>query len=121
IKTDIFTTVVLSVAALMLLLIFYYRNWFVPVLVMIPSVFGGLFGLLCLYFLRSEISAISLSIAAILIGITIDYALHFLTHSKNNQHNAELFKTVTKPLLMSPTAIAAAGLYSLDAHADALQ
>lgn len=120
IKTDIFTTVALSVAALMLLLIFYYRNWFVPVLVMIPSVFGGLFGLLCLYFLRSEISAISLSIAAILIGITIDYALHFLTHSKNNQHNAELFKNVTKPLLMSSSTTAVAFLCLLFVHSDAL-
>ena len=104
----------------MLLLIFYYRNWLVPVLVMIPSVFGGLFGLLCLYFLKSEISAISLSVAAILIGITIDYALHFLTHSKNNQHNAELFKGVTKPLLMSSSTTAVAFLCLLFVHSDAL-
>lgn len=120
IKHDIFTTVALSVSALMLLLIFYYRHWLVPVIVMIPSVFGGLFGLMCLYFLRTEISAISLSIAAILIGITVDYALHFLTHSKNNESISELFKDVTKPLLMSSSTTAVAFLCLLFVHSDAL-
>ncbi|MBA5792092.1 MMPL family transporter [Flavobacterium sp. xlx-214] len=120
IKHDIFTTVVISVSALMLMLIFYYRNIWVPIIVMIPSIFGGLFGLACLYFLRSEISAISLSIAAILIGITIDYALHFLTHSKSNQNTQQLFKDVTKPLLMSSTTTAIAFLCLLFVHSDAL-
>lgn len=120
IKTDILTTVAISVTALMLLLIFYYRNWLVPVIVMIPSVFGGLFGLMSLYFLRTEISAISLSIAAILIGITIDYALHFLTHSKNNLNKEQLFKDVAKPLLMSSSTTAVAFLCLLFVHSDAL-
>lgn len=120
IKSDILTTVAISVSALMLLLIFYYRNWLVPIIVMVPSVFGGLFGLLCLYFLRTEISAISLSIAAILIGITIDYALHFLTHSKNTQSMQVLFKDVAKPLLMSSSTTAVAFLCLLFVHSDAL-
>lgn len=120
IKSDILTTVAISVSALMLLLIFYYRNWLVPIIVMIPTVFGGLFGLLCLYFLRTEISAISLSIAAILIGITIDYALHFLTHSKNTQSMQALFKDVAKPLLMSSSTTAVAFLCLLFVHSDAL-
>jgi len=120
IKSDILTTVAISVSALMLLLIFYYRNWLVPIIVMIPTVFGGLFGLLCLYFLRTEISAISLSIAAILIGITIDYALHFLTHSKNTQSMKALFKDVAKPLLMSSSTTSVAFLCLLFVHSDAL-
>lgn len=120
IKNDILTTVAISVSALMLLLIFYYRNWLVPIIVMIPTVFGGLFGLLCMYFLRTEISAISLSIAAILIGITIDYALHFLTHSKNTHSMQALFKDVAKPLLMSSSTTAVAFLCLLFVHSDAL-
>lgn len=120
IKSDILTTVAISVSALMLLLVFYYRNWFVPVIVMIPTIFGGLFGLLCLYFLRTDISAISLSIAAILIGITIDYSLHFLTHSKNSQNMQALFKDVAKPLLMSSSTTAVAFLCLLFVHSDAL-
>ncbi len=120
IKQDILKTVAISVSVLMLLLIFYYRNWLVPIIVMIPSVFGGLFGLLCLYFIRSEISAISLSISAILIGITVDYALHFLTHSKSSQQMKQLFKDVSKPLLMSSSTTAVAFLCLLFVRSEAL-
>lgn len=120
IKHDILTTVAISVSTLMLLLVFYYRNLWVPVIVMIPTVFGGFFGLLCLYFLRTGISAISLSVAAILIGITIDYALHFLTHSKNSGNMKLLLKDVTRPLLMSSTTTAVAFLCLLFVHSEAL-
>lgn len=120
IKHDILTTVAISVSALMLLLVFYYRSLWVPVIVMIPTVFGGLFGLLCLYFLRTGISAISLSVAAILIGITIDYALHFLTHSKSSGDMKLLFKDVTRPLLMSSSTTAVAFLCLLFVHSEAL-
>ncbi|MVZ64582.1 MMPL family transporter [Sphingobacterium sp. DK4209] len=120
IKQDILTTVAISVTLLMLMLIFYYRNWLVPIIVMIPSVFGGLLGIICLYFVRSEISAISLSISAILIGITIDYALHFLTHAKGNANQKELFKDVSKPLLMSSSTTAIAFLCLLFVRSEAL-
>lgn len=120
IKHDILTTVAISVSLLMLMLIFYYRNWFVPLIVMIPSVFGGLLGIICLYFIRSEISAISLSISAILIGITIDYALHFLTHSKSSANKKELFRDVSRPLLMSSSTTAIAFLCLLFVRSEAL-
>lgn len=120
IKHDILTTVAISVSALMLLLVFYYRSLWIPVIVMIPTIFGGFFGLLCLYFLRTGISAISLSVAAILIGITIDYALHFLTHSKSSGNMRILLKDVTRPLLMSSSTTAVAFLCLLFVHSDAL-
>lgn len=120
IKQDIIITISISVGLLMLLLIFYYRNWMVPVLVMIPTVFGGLTGILCLALLRPNISAISLSVSAILIGITIDYALHFLTHSKGSINQEELFRDVSKPLLMSSTTTAIAFLCLLFVRSEAL-
>lgn len=120
IKKDILTTVVISVSLLMFMLIVYYRNFLVPIIVMIPSLFGGLFGLLCLYFFRSEISAISLSVSAILIGITIDYALHFLTHSKESHNQRQLFRDVSRPLLMSSSTTAIAFLCLLFVRSEAL-
>lgn len=120
IKQDILYTIVISVSLLMLLLIFYYRSCWVPLIVMLPSVFGGLFGLICLYFIKSEISAISLSISAILIGITIDYALHYLTHSKGSQNQKQLFKDVSRPLLMSSSTTAIAFLCLLFVRSEAL-
>src|SRR5690606_21225410 len=79
IKKDIQTTVIISTAVLLLLLIFYFRNILAPIIIFIPTVFGAAAGLIFIYIIKDSISAISLSVSAILIGITIDYAIHILT------------------------------------------
>ena len=57
IKTDILTTVLISLSALCLLLIFFYRSVIVPVIAFIPSLFGVLTALAFLYVLKGSISA----------------------------------------------------------------
>ncbi|HLV46606.1 MAG TPA: MMPL family transporter, partial [Flavobacterium sp.] len=121
IKSDILTTILVSMGVLMILLIIYYRKIYVPIIIFIPSVFGGLFALMCMYFLRDSISAISISIGAVLIGITIDYSLHILTHYKNNSSIELLFKDIVKPLIMSSTTNAVAFLCLLFVKSEALQ
>lgn len=121
IKTDILTTVLVSMGVLMLLLIMYYQKIYVPVIIFIPSVFGGFFALMCMYFLRDSISAISISIGAVLLGITIDYSLHILTHYRNNSSVELLFKDIVKPLIMSSTTTAVAFLCLLFVKSEALQ
>src|SRR5690554_6379539 len=106
---------------LMLLLILYYRKVYVPVIIFIPSIFGGLFALMCMYFLRDKISAISISIGAVVLGITIDYALHILTDYRNNPSVNQLFKGVVKLLIMSSTTTSVAFLCLLFVNSEALQ
>ncbi len=121
IKGDIIKTVVLSLTALMLILILFYRRIFIPIILFVPTVFGGLFALACLYFMKETISAISLSVGAILLGVTIDYALHILTHYKDKTNIKELYKDITMPLIMSSSTTAAAFLCLLFVHSEALK
>lgn len=120
IKNDISTTVVISMSVLMILLILFYRRIYVPLLVFIPTVFAALFALACLYIYKPVISAISLSIGAVLIGITIDFALHLLTHYKRSADPKTLFQELTRPLLMSGACNALAFLCLLFVHSRAL-
>src|SRR5690606_28817566 len=119
IKNDISTTVVISMSVLMILLILFYRRIYVPLLVFIPTVFAALFALACLYIYKPVISAISLSIGAVLIGITIDFALHLLTHYKRSADPKTLFQELTRPLLMSGACNALAFLCLLFVHSRA--
>lgn len=121
IKTDVLTTVIISISVLMLLLMLYYRKVYVPVIIFIPSVFGGLFALMCLYFFKDSISAISISIGAVLLGITVDYSLHILTHYKNNADISLLYKDITRPLIMSSMTTAVAFLCLFFVKSEALQ
>lgn len=120
IKKDISTTVLVSTSVLMLLLVLFYRNMYIPILVFIPTVFSVLLAVACLYLYKPVISAISLSIGAVLLGITIDYTLHILTHFKKSGDVRELYRELTRPLLMSGATNAVAFLCLLFVHSEAL-
>lgn len=121
IKSDIIFTTSIAMAALMLILILFYRKIFIPLVIFLPTVFGALFSVAFLYIVRGTISAISLGIGSILIGITIDYSLHILTHYKHNSDVKTLYKDITMPLIMSSTTTAVAFLCLLFVHSEALQ
>lgn len=121
IKHDIWTTVAISTTVLMLLLIFFYRKIWIPLILFIPTIIAGIIGMAFLALVKDSISAISLSIGGILIGITIDYALHILTHYKTNSNIEKLYKDITQPLLMSSTTTAAAFVCLIFVKSNALK
>ncbi|WP_343612254.1 MMPL family transporter [Chryseobacterium oranimense] len=121
IKKDIQNTVMISMTVLLILLIYYFRNFFTPVIVFLPTVFSVLLALLILYFIKDKISAISLSVGAILIGITIDYALHILTHYKHNNNIEELYKEITQPIVLSSATTAVSFLCLVFVRSEALK
>ncbi len=121
IKSDIQQTVAVSITILMILLIAFYRRITIPIILFIPTFISALVALFFLYFLTDAISAISLSIGAILIGITIDYALHIMTHYKHCNDIKQLYQEITNPIIMSASTTAIAFLCLVFVHSDALR
>lgn len=121
IKRDIQITVTIAIAVLFLLLIYFYRRVQVPVILFLPAVFGGLLALTCLYFIKGKISGISLGIGAVLLGITVDYSLHILTHYKKNNSVQMLFKDIATPTVISSVTTAVAFLCLLFLKSEALR
>ncbi len=121
IKTDIKYTITLALLVLVFILIFFYRKLFIPILLFIPTIFGALTAMVTLLVIRENISAISLGIGSVLLGITLDYSLHILTHYRNNNDVNQLYKDITKPILMSSITTAVAFLCLLLLRSQALQ
>ncbi|WP_136668231.1 1-acyl-sn-glycerol-3-phosphate acyltransferase [Flavobacterium sp. H122] len=121
IKSDIVTTILASLGALMLILILFYRKIFIPVIIFIPTLFGIAVAIAGLVFLKGTISAISLSVGAVLLGVTIDYSLHIMTHYRHNSNVEALYKDITMPLLMSSSTTAVAFLCLLFVNSEALK
>lgn len=121
IKRDIQITLSIAGTALLLLFIFFYKKLLIPIIIFIPTVFGGLISVVFLYLLRAEISAISLGIGSVLIGVTLDYSLHIVTHIRNNPSKKKLFSDITQPVLMSSLTTALAFLCLLFIDSQALQ
>ena len=120
IKRDIKLTLGFASGVLLLLLIFYYRRIYIPLILFIPSIIGGITAIAALYLFKGSVSAISLGIGAILLGISLDYALHILTHYKNNNDLSQLYKDVSVPILMSSSTTAVAFLCLLFLKSEAL-
>ncbi|MCG2460164.1 MMPL family transporter [Flavobacteriaceae bacterium F89] len=121
IKRDIQFTVGIALTLLLLVFIFYYKKLTVPLILFAPTAFGGLLSIALLYLVRTEVSAISLGIGSVLLGVTLDYSLHILTHIRNNESTKQLYQTVTQPLLMSSLTTALAFLCLLFLESRALQ
>jgi len=121
IKNDIQFTVGITFTLLILVFILFYRRLYIPVILFVPTLFGGLFAMAILYLIREEISAISLGIGSVLLGVTLDYSLHILTHIRNNETTENLYKDITQPILMSSLSTALAFLCLLFLESQALQ
>jgi len=120
IKRDIQLTVSIAMSILLLILIFFYRKLTVPLIIFTPTVFGAIVAIALLYLIKGKISAISLGIGSVLLGITLDYSLHILTHFRNNNNVKELYKDVAMPVLMSSLTTAVAFLCLIFVKSEAL-
>ena len=112
IKQDIMLTLSLALFALFLFITLFYRRARMFFIAITPGLFGATIALACLAWIKTSVSVISLSVGAVLLGITIDYALHFATHYKDQRNVSALFKDLTMPLLMS-SATTACAFFSL--------
>lgn len=116
VKKDSFLTLMISLVLILLILIVYYRKVLIPIYFVLPAVFGGLFAMGMMGFVRPEISAISLATSAILLGIILDYSFHFFTHLRHTGSLSETVHEITVPLLTGSitTVLALGALYFTD-------
>ncbi|MBT7241801.1 MAG: MMPL family transporter, partial [Flavobacteriaceae bacterium] len=121
IKQDIQLTVGIAMSVLLIILIVFYKKLSIPIVLLVPTIFGGLLAVALLYIIRVNISAISLGIGSVLLGVTLDYSLHILTHMRSNNNIQALYKEITKPILMSSLTTALAFLCLLFLNSQALQ
>ena len=91
-------------------------NWISSDIVILSSIVG-IFSSCC--FIAG--SFIFFETRFFLLGITIDYSLHIMTHYKHNSDSKTLFREITKPLIMSCTTTAIAFLCLLFVKSDVLK
>lgn len=99
VKKDTQLTLWISLAAIISLLVFYYRSLVLPLFFVVPAILGLLFAIALITLVKGEISAISIGAGAIVLGIIMDYSFHFFTHLKHSSSIEETIKDVTAPLL----------------------
>lgn len=99
IKKDTFLTIIITIIVILLILFLFYRKLLIPIYFMFPIVFGGLFALGLIGFLKTEISGISLATGAVVFGIIIDFCFHFFTHLQHSKSISKTIDEISFPLL----------------------
>ena len=119
IKKDIITTVTLALVILILVITIFFRRKRTFLVVFTPVVLGALVSLAILFILKKEVSAISLGIGSVLLGISVDYALHIYSHFRKYGSHSLIFKNLSTPIILSSltTASAFLSLYFINSEA----
>ncbi len=110
VQKDIITTISIAVILLLLLFVFVFKNIRVLVYLFFPVVLGVGISIVLLSFMYSTISAIALGVGAILIGISIDFSLHYFSHVRYGHSAKDILKDISDPVIMSSLTTASAFL-----------
>ncbi len=121
IKKDVMLTISITILILFLFITFFFKRIQVFFLIFLPVIFGAGFSLALLYLMKGGISAIALGAGSIILGIAIDYSIHFYTHFKHTNSVEETIKDLSFPLTMGSTTTIGAFLSLLFVKSEALQ
>ena len=119
IKNDSYWAISIAVTLILLLLVFSFRKVKHLLLIGVAIIFGWLFAMAFIAVMRSDVSLIVLGIGSMIIGIAVNYPLHFVLHTDHGGTVREVLKEMVAPLLIGniTTVGAFASLMPLDAPA----
>lgn len=106
-RTDTIITLSVTIVLLLALTFYYFRRRRTPLLLLVPVIYGGVMGAGIVGLVQGNMSVIALGAGAIIMGIAIDFSIHFLSHARHATAR-ETVKDLSQPLTLgSFTTIAA--------------
>ena len=119
IKSDSQWAISIAITLILTLLVFAFRKVKNLMLIGVSIIFGWLFAMGIISVIRSDVSLIVIGIGSIIIGIAVNYPLHYIAHSDRGGSARDILKEMVAPLLIGniTTVGAFASLMPLDAPA----
>ncbi|HYG38878.1 MAG TPA: 1-acyl-sn-glycerol-3-phosphate acyltransferase [Cytophagales bacterium] len=121
IKKDVNLTVTISLLVIMMFISFFFKNKSIFFFMFVPVLFGGLISLAVLTILKGTVSVISLGIGCVVLGVTVDYAIHAFSHFRSTGSIKDVIKDLSVPIIMSCITTSAAFLCLVFVKAEAIQ
>ena len=121
IKKDSYLATAISLVLIILLLYTFFRSKMSLILILVPVIFGAAFGLAILVLIKGSISAIALGAGSVILGIAVNYSLHFLAHYKHCGSVEETIKDLVSPMTVGNITTVGAFLSLLFVSAEALR
>ncbi|MBK7666895.1 MAG: MMPL family transporter [Sphingobacteriaceae bacterium] len=102
-RKDTTLTTTITIICIALLIGLYFKNVLPIVFIFLPVVFGMTFSLAMLFLFKGVVSAIAVAAGAAVLGVAINYSLHFFTHYKHTRDVKETISDLTVPMLIGCT------------------
>ena len=120
-KRDTILTMGIALGLLLLLLAFFYRRLRVIFLLILPVAMGALFAIAMMQLIRGELSTIAIGAGSIILGIAINYSIHFFTHLKHTGSRTTTIADLAGPMTIGSITTIGAFLSLLFVESKALQ
>lgn len=121
IKTDTMLTMGLALLVLIPIILFSFRSKRSIPLIFLPPVFGALFALAIIALLKGSISAIAVGAGAVVLGISISYSIHIISHSNHTENPKQIIADLSYPLTIGCLTTIGAFIALLFTHSKLLQ
>jgi len=99
-KRDIVITLGIALFLIILLLSWYFRDIRIPFLGFLPALFGGGLALGILSLTKGTVSAISLGIGSVILGLIVDYALYIINYFRQKQSVEAVLKEMSQTIFV---------------------
>ena len=97
-RRDSLLTQGITVVFLIVFFGIYFRKKLAPVVILLPVVFGALFSLAAIYFIKGSISVIALGTGSVVLGIAVNYSLHVFNHYRHTPNIRQVISDLAQPL-----------------------
>ena len=100
IKMDSILAVSIALILILVLLFFAFRRVWNLLLIVISIGWGWLFAIAGLSLVHNEVSIIVLGISSVILGIAVNYPLHFIAHLQHTPDKRRALREIVMPLLV---------------------
>jgi 1-acyl-sn-glycerol-3-phosphate acyltransferase len=98
VRKDIYTTLTIVTVFILLLLISVFGKKRLPLLIVATVLFAALFSLAAVSLFKSSLSLIAIGSGAVILGIAINYPIHFFTHCMYGGSVEKTIKSMVFPM-----------------------
>ena len=97
-RQDSLLTQGITIMFIIVFLGFYFRKKRAPFIILIPVIFGAVFSLAVIYFLKGSISVIALGTGSVVLGIAVNFSLHVFNHYRHTPNIRALIQDLAMPM-----------------------
>jgi 1-acyl-sn-glycerol-3-phosphate acyltransferase len=119
-QQDTIATLSITIIALLAFTWYIFKRKRTGLLLVMPVLFGILLSLGCINIIQGTLGVLALGVGAIILGIALDFSIHYLNHARENTTTREDIAALANPLSLGAFTTIAAFFILKYAHSSVL-